>query len=279
VVKNAAFEKYSNLDQSLFARFIQLGVPHMLLDQQGRTRPGMAELFNWKYAALGNLPRTLQPEYKQANAGFRFDYQLVDVPDYQGVGEFCPKPHFFQNMGEAEYIVATFMYMRTLGYPAEKITILTTYKGQKHLIRDILQRRCGPTSPYGMPQKVLTVDKFQGQQNDYILLSLVRTAHVGHIRDVRRLVVAMSRARLGLYVFCRQTLFQNCYELTPVFQHLLARPTALTLMMEEKYGETERQVDSDQIDVGKLKTVEGLAEMGQLAAVGFNFAFGAGKKK
>ena len=43
--------------------------------------------------------------------------------------------------------------------------------------------------------------------------SLVRTRFVGHLRDVRRLVVAMSRARLGLYVFCRRSLFEQCYEL------------------------------------------------------------------
>lgn len=41
------------------------------------------------------------------------------------------------------------------------------------------------------------LQRFQGQQNDYILLSLVRTKNVGHLRDIRRLVVAMSRARLG----------------------------------------------------------------------------------
>ena len=34
----------------------------------------------------------------------------------------------------------------------------------------------------------------RGQQNDFILLSLVRTKAVGHIRDVRRLVVAVSRS-------------------------------------------------------------------------------------
>lgn len=31
------------------------------------------------------------------------------------------------------------------------------------------------------------MDKYQGQQNDYVLLSLVRTNHFGHLRDVRRL--------------------------------------------------------------------------------------------
>lgn len=32
-----------------------------------------------------------------------------------------------------------------------------------------------------------------------ILLSLVRTERVGHLRDVRRLIVAVSRARLGKF--------------------------------------------------------------------------------
>ena len=67
----------------------------------------------------------------------------------------------------------------------------------------------------------------QGQQNDFILLSLVRTMSVGHFRDVRRLVVAMSRARLGTYVFGRKELFEQCYELMPALKHLLKFPTKL----------------------------------------------------
>ena len=62
------------------------------------------------------------------------------------------------------------------------------------------------------------MDRYQGQQNDFIILSLVRTKHVGHLRDVRRLVVAMSRARLGLYVLARVGLFKSCTELQPAFQ-------------------------------------------------------------
>ena len=61
------------------------------------------------------------------------------------------------------------------------------------------------------------MDRYQGSQNDYVILSLVRTRHVGHLRDVRRLVVAMSRARLGLYVLARVSLFSKCRELTPAF--------------------------------------------------------------
>ena len=51
--------------------------------------------------------------------------------------------------------------------------------------------RCKPLRllTLSSPMQVQTVNKYQGQQNDYILLSLVRTRAVGHLRDVRRLVV------------------------------------------------------------------------------------------
>ena len=79
------------------------------------------------------------------------------------------------------------------------------------------------------------MDKYQGQQNDYVLLSLVRTRAVGHIRDVRRLIVAMSRARLGLYIFGRTALFGDCYELAPTMRQLLARPAQLALHPTEHW--------------------------------------------
>lgn len=105
--------------------------------------------------------------------------------------------------------------------------------------------------------QVTTVDKFQGQQNDFILLSLVRTRFVGHIRDVRRLVVAMSRARLGLYIFCRRDLFEQCYELQPTFRQLLQRPDYLALELSESTSYTERHVT----DIGHPFHVNGVEEM------------------
>ncbi|XP_029848929.3 RNA helicase aquarius [Ixodes scapularis] len=230
VVKNMAFQKYCNMEQSLFTRFVRLGVPVVQLDGQGRSRPSLCDLYNWRYKDLGNLPHVIEwPEYRTGNAGFCFDYQLIDVGDFNGVGESEPNPYFYQNLAEAEYVVAVFTYMRLLGYPAERISILTTYNGQKHLIRDVVRQRCQDNPLVGCPLKVTTVDKYQGQQNDYVLLSLVRTRAVGHLRDVRRLVVAMSRARLGLYVFARTALFRDCFELGPTFSLLLQRPTQLWL--------------------------------------------------
>lgn len=59
-----------------------------------------------------------------------------------------------QNLAEAEYVVALFMYMRLIGYSAESISILTTYNGQKHLIRDVIKQRCADNPFIGKPHKV-----------------------------------------------------------------------------------------------------------------------------
>lgn len=167
VVQNMAFRQYANLEQSLFSRLVRLGVPTINLDQQGRARPSIASLYQWRYPHLGNLPLVqTSPEFRVANAGFKHDYQFINVPDYKGRGESEPTPHFIQNLGEAEYAVAIFQYMRLLGYPAATISILTTYAGQRALIKDVLHHRCAKNPLFGMPKIVTTVDKYQGEQND-----------------------------------------------------------------------------------------------------------------
>lgn len=167
VIQSLAFRHYANLEQSLFSRLVRLGVPTVTLDQQGRARPSIANLYSWRYPKLDNLPDVQnQTEFLQANAGFRHDFQFINVPNYKGKGESEPTPHFIQNLGEAEYAVAIYQYMRLLGYPADKISILTTYAGQRALVRDVLTHRCAKSPVFGMPKAVSTVDKYQGEQND-----------------------------------------------------------------------------------------------------------------
>lgn len=167
VIQNLAFRDFANLEQSLFSRLVRLGVPTHMLDQQGRARPSIARLYQWRYPHLGNLPHVeTAEEFTTSNAGFKYDYQFIDVGDFKGTGEVEPMPHFIQNLGEAEYAVAIYQYMRLLGYPASRISILTTYAGQRALIRDVLTHRCAKSPIFGMPKLVATVDKYQGEQND-----------------------------------------------------------------------------------------------------------------
>lgn len=187
---------------------------------------------------------------------------MINVEDFQGRGESSPTPYFYQNVGEAEYAVALFQYMVLIGYPPHKISILTTYNGQKDLLEDILLQRCGEGTPFvGMrPKAVSTVDQYQGQQNDYCILSLVRTQTVGHLRDIRRLVVAVSRARLGLYVLCRQSLFQGCHELKRTMDQFAERPNKLQLAVGEHYPTKRTTVAK--IPKKSLFEVEDVAHLG-----------------
>ncbi|KAF2843143.1 intron-binding protein aquarius [Patellaria atrata CBS 101060] len=259
VIQNLAFRQYANLEQSLFLRLIRLGVPAIMLDQQGRARPSLADLYRWRYTRLGDLSIVESaPEFQTANAGLRHEYQFVNVEDYKGKGEMEPTQHFIQNLGEAEYVVALYMYMRLLGYPASKISILTTYAGQRALIKDVLNHRCAKNRLFGLPRIVTTVDKYQGEQNDYVLVSLVRTKRVGYLRDIRRLTVALSRARLGLYVFGRREVFEASFELKKTFDRLLAHGDKLSLVTDEMFP-TTRSVGEE-----KLATdMAGVEHLGQ----------------
>jgi intron-binding protein aquarius len=220
---------------------------------------------SWRYEDLGDLSHVVESEdYRLANPGFVHTLQLVNVDDFQGRGESTPTPYFYQNLGEAEYAVALFQYMVLIGYAPARISILTTYNGQKELISDIVSQRCGNGTPLAgvSPRAISTVDQYQGQQNDIIILSLVRTESVGHLRDVRRLVVAVSRARLGLYVLCRKERFMQCHELKTTMDQFQKYPDKLQLVLGEM-NPSERKVN-DALPKEKKFQVEDVSHLGSI---------------
>lgn len=252
VVKSLALKNYAHFDQSLFTRLLRLGVPHLVLDRQGRSRPELADIYRWRYddipstgdkQTLGDLPRVeSKAEYQTGNVGFAHVAQFVDLSGTSK--ERQPKPFAFENEEEARFIVALFKYMIGIGYRADQVTILTTYNAQKELLLRLL-RADAPED--ARTCQVSTVDRFQGQQNDFILLSTVRSrTSVGHLRDVRRASTAFSRARLGLYVVgCRSTL-EQARELQPFLTKLVAvakegdgeKATKLALVPSGRVGQT-----------------------------------------
>lgn len=80
--------------------------------------------------------------------------------------------------------------------------IITPYRGQARLLRRLLKMQ-----HYFRKLKrhitVGTVDGFQGQERDVIIISLVRAnaeGQIGFLRDLRRMNVAMTRARMKLII-------------------------------------------------------------------------------
>lgn len=120
---------------------------------QGRTRPSLASLFSWRYPNLQNLDNVLTGDYVVANAGMRFDYQFINVDDFEGRGETSPVRHFYQNLGEAEYVAQVYTFLRKIGHDGRRIAVLTTYNGQKQLLRDVFNARC---RHIGLPSKITT---------------------------------------------------------------------------------------------------------------------------
>lgn len=231
VVNNHSLLKYANMQQSLFHRLIRLETPHIILNQQGRCRPEIADLFTHFYPiTIENIDLALDlPEFSSRNRCFQHNVQFVDC---KGT-ESTPIAHFYQNLEEAEFVVATYIYMRLSGYPSESIVIMCAYNGQKALVEDIVKKKCSWNPKLKAPKAIATIDKFQGRQSDYVLLSLVRTERPGHLRDPRRMLVALSRARLGLYVFGNWDIFSGCRQLMPFAEKLKHLPRELKLVPGE----------------------------------------------
>ena len=112
------------------------------------------------------------------------------------------------NPVEAELALQTLHdYIERIGkdrilYERLDIGIISPYKGQVQLLRRMLRK-----DSYWKPLRHLisinTVDGFQGQERDIILISMVRNneqGQVGFLSDLRRMNVAITRARMKLII-------------------------------------------------------------------------------
>ena len=82
------------------------------------------------------------------------------------------------------------------------VGIITPYRLQAQYLRSLL-KKSETLRPIRSTISVNTVDGFQGQERDIILISLVRSnehGQIGFLNDLRRMNVAMTRARMKLII-------------------------------------------------------------------------------
>ena len=106
------------------------------------------------------------------------------------------------NAHEAKFVAALAAYLLRQGYAPSKLTILTPYCGQQLLIRRELHEHV-PADGGAAEVVVTTVEQYRGEQNDLVLLSLVRSnadGAIGMLSVEHRVGDALSRARHGLYI-------------------------------------------------------------------------------
>ena len=130
------------------------------------------------------------------------------------------------NTGEAELLVRELKnYMERIGIRRileEHIDfgVISPYRAQVHYLSHLLKKE-----PFFRPCRRLitvhTVDGFQGQERDVIMISLVRAnekGQIGFLRDLRRMNVAITRARMKLLILgeavtlTRHPFYRELYE-------------------------------------------------------------------
>lgn len=82
------------------------------------------------------------------------------------------------------------------------VGIISPYRAQVQYLKKLI-KKYEFFKPYRRLISVNTVDGFQGQERDVILISLVRSndeGQIGFLKDLRRMNVAMTRARMKLII-------------------------------------------------------------------------------
>ncbi|KAG1661059.1 NFX1-type zinc finger-containing protein 1 [Nymphon striatum] len=217
--------KRHKLDISLFERMIINGLAYEQLLIQRRMRPEISQLIHPHiYKNLKN------------------DSSVMGYPNVRGVGKnvfFVNHPVYEEesfdnpskmNFYEAEMVLELARYLLLQEYSPDRITILTTYSAQlahmKSTISDSERFHCLSDV------RVCVVDNYQGEENDIILLSLVRSNKykiIGFLNTENRVCVALSRAKMGFYCFGN---FDMLSEISPLWRSIIE-----TLKESSSYGE------------------------------------------
>ncbi|KAL9983501.1 hypothetical protein ACROYT_G005684 [Oculina patagonica] len=182
--------KHYNLDVSLFERMVKNGMPFTRLRLQHRMRPEISKMLEHIY---------VNPKLENHESVMNFEnikgvVRNVFFVDHEESEDFNEEGMSRSNKHEAKFMAALCRYFILQGYEREQITVLTAYVGQltqlkKEMPKDVF---------HGV--RVCAVDNFQGEENDIILLSLVRSneeGKIGFLQIENRVCVALSRAKKG----------------------------------------------------------------------------------
>lgn len=150
----------------------------------------------------------------------------IDTADVEGKEEFVGESFGRINRAEAQLTLDTLQeYFTKIGKQRildERIDVgvISPYRAQVQLLRRLIKKK-EFFKPYRGLISVNTVDGFQGQERDIIVISLVRAnadGQIGFLSDLRRMNVAITRARMKLIILgdvqtmTRHPFYKKLYE-------------------------------------------------------------------
>ncbi|KAF9429334.1 NFX1-type zinc finger-containing protein 1 [Entomortierella beljakovae] len=180
--------KYKQLDVSMFERLVKNNFPYSALNCQRRMRPEIRSLIKPIYGNL--IDHESVRRYGDVKGMVdNLWFWTHSESDRLGTNNSHYNPH---EVGIATRLA---IYLLQQGYEPSKITILAMYSGQRNKIQEKLRQMSVLESER---IRVSTVDGFQGEENEIIILSLVRSNDnnsIGFLKTSNRVCVALSRAK------------------------------------------------------------------------------------
>ncbi|KAJ6576605.1 P-loop containing nucleoside triphosphate hydrolase protein [Mycena vulgaris] len=116
-------------------------------------------------------------------------------------GNEVAKGRSWINVAEAQAAIAEARQYHAKG---RSYRILTPYDAQRAILETNLKAAKIPWE-----NKVFCVDSFQGNEDDYVILSTVRTEKIGFLAEVRRVNVMLSRCKKGMVICTNRTFLQG----------------------------------------------------------------------
>ncbi|KGO70841.1 hypothetical protein PEX1_046850 [Penicillium expansum] len=185
-----------NLDVSMFERLIKNKMPYAMLQEQRRMVPEIRKLVAPMYGDLLRDHPSVEDHPLVPGMGDKRSF-FFDHTAHESNDSLLSKVNDF----EASMVVNLLAYLVMNKVPPASITVLTFYNGQRKLIMRKKSQNQNVSKEY---VNILTVDSYQGEENDIVLLSLVRSNDhrgIGFLAQDNRVCVALSRAKYGLYIF------------------------------------------------------------------------------
>lgn len=197
------------------------GLDRTLMQEIARNKPECVTMLNVQYRMNDDIMRF--------SSEWFYNSQLKSAPEvkYRSIldldtsiewidtdgDSYYAEESVYDNIGkinkkEAELSVTTIKnYIEKIGKERildERIDFgfISPYKAQVHHLRHLIKRD-NFFKPYRKLISINTVDGFQGQERDVIMISLVRSnedGKIGFLNDLRRMNVAMTRARMKLII-------------------------------------------------------------------------------
>lgn len=211
-----------DLNMSLFERLVKSGFKHTTLRKQHRMHPDISIFPRaLTYPDLRDGPKT---HAREPIRGLRdrvifINHEHPETADTDLMDRMEPGVSGSRrNQFEALHILRTVRYLAQQGYGTDKMVVLAAYLGQVRLLRDTLAKENDPvlndldasdliraglitqaaSKVHKRPLRISTIDNYQGEESDIVIVSLTRSnpnGDIGFMFAPERVNVLLTRAR------------------------------------------------------------------------------------